>query len=144
MEFPVMRIRTPHSAQTTQGPGGTLVNRTQALGFFHLVWVSLVVILAAAPEVYDQALRLPPGLQRPVEIALLTALSAFIALLDRRCAARRFWLMLVAFLFGVLRVPAASLQLTRVLTTSAPTWVVFFQGLIGLVQFAIGLAMLTG
>jgi hypothetical protein len=53
MEFPVMRIRTPHSAQTTQGPGGTLVNRTQALvlGFFLLVWVSLVVILAAAPEV---------------------------------------------------------------------------------------------
>jgi hypothetical protein len=43
----------------------------------------------------------------------------------------------------VLRVPAASLQLTRVLTTSAPGYV-FFQGLIGLVQFAMGLAILTG
>jgi hypothetical protein len=52
------------------------------------VWVSLVVILAAAPEVYDQALRLPPGLQRPVEIALLTALSAFIALLSIGVARR--------------------------------------------------------
>ena len=37
------------------------VNRTQALvlGFFLVVWVSLLVILVAAPEVFDQALRLP-------------------------------------------------------------------------------------
>jgi hypothetical protein len=39
---------------------GPRVNRTQALvlGFFLLAVTSLVVILAAAPEVYDQALRL--------------------------------------------------------------------------------------
>jgi hypothetical protein len=32
-----------------------MVNRTQALvlGFFLLVWVSLLVILVVAPEVYD-------------------------------------------------------------------------------------------
>ena len=38
-----------------------MVNRTQAvvLGFFVVVVASLVVILAVAPEVYDQALRLP-------------------------------------------------------------------------------------
>jgi hypothetical protein len=58
-----------------------VLNRTQTtvLGFFLLVWASLVVILAAAPEVYDQALRLPPGHHRPAELAFLAALSALIA-----------------------------------------------------------------
>ena len=38
-----------------------MVNRTQALvlGFFLVALTSLVVILAAAPEIYDQALRIP-------------------------------------------------------------------------------------
>jgi hypothetical protein len=37
-----------------------MVNRTQALvlGFFLMALASLVVILLAAPEVYDQALSL--------------------------------------------------------------------------------------
>lgn len=37
-----------------------MVNRTQGLvlGFFLVVWVSLLAILVVAPEVYDQALRL--------------------------------------------------------------------------------------
>jgi hypothetical protein len=83
-----------------------IVNRTQALilGFFLMVWGSLVVILVATPEVYDQALRLAPGRQRSVEIAFLTALSAFIALLSVGVVRRWrwvFWLILVAFLFGV-------------------------------------------
>ena len=55
-----------------------------------------------------------------------------------------FWLILVAFVFGVLRLPVTVLQLTGVLTTSTPTWYVLFQGLLGVVQFAIGLAMLAG
>jgi hypothetical protein len=66
-----------------------MVNRTQALvlGFYLMALASLLVILLAAPEVYDQALRLP-GTGRPTEIA--------------------------------------------------------FQGLVGLAQLAIGLAMLAG
>jgi hypothetical protein len=38
-----------------------MVNRTPALvlGFFLVALVSLLVILVAAPEIYDQALRLP-------------------------------------------------------------------------------------
>jgi hypothetical protein len=55
-----------------------------------------------------------------------------------------FWLILVAFLSGVLRLPVAILQLVDVLPASTPTWYVVFQGLIGLAQFAIGLAMLGG
>src|SRR6266540_774253 len=54
-----------------------------------------------------------------------------------------FWLILVAFLFGVLRVPVAILQLTGILAVSGPTWYVAFQGLLGVLQFAIGLAMVA-
>lgn len=125
-----------------------MVNRTQALvlGFFLVVLVSLLVILVAAPEVYEQALRLP-GDRGVVEIAFLAALTGFIALLAVGVVRRwrwLFWLILVAFLAGVLRVPVAILQLTGVLSADVPTWYVTFQGLIGLAQLAIGLAMLAG
>jgi len=124
------------------------VNRTQALvlGFFLVVWVSLLVILVAAPEVYDQALRLPAD-RRVVEIAFLVVLSCFIALLGVGVVRRwrwTFWLILMAFLFGVLRVPVAVLQLTGELARNTPTWYVLFQGLLGLVQFGIGLVMVVG
>ena len=53
-----------------------MVNRTQALvlGFFLVAWMSLLTILVAAPEVYDQALRLP-GAGGAAEIAFLAALT---------------------------------------------------------------------
>ena len=126
-----------------------IVNRTQALvlGFFLVVWGSLVVILAAAPDVYEQALRLPPDRVRLADIAVLTALSGFIAVLSIGVARRWrwvFWLILVAFGVGVLRVPVAVLQLTGVLPASVPAWYVVFQGLIGLAQLAIAVAMLAG
>jgi hypothetical protein len=81
-----------------------------------LAVTSLLAILAAAPEVYDQALRLPTG-NRAVEIA---------------------------FLAGVLRVPVAILQLTGVLAADGPGWYVSFQGLLGVLHVTIGLAMVAG
>jgi hypothetical protein len=45
---------------------------------------------------------------------------------------------------GVLRVPVAGLQLAGVLHATGPTWYVVFQGLLGVLQFAIGLTMLAG
>jgi hypothetical protein len=77
----------------------------------------------------------------------LAALSAFIGLLAVGAVRRwrwTFWLILVAFLFGVLRVPAAVLQLTGILATNAPIWYVTFQALLGVVQFGIGLVMVVG
>jgi hypothetical protein len=125
-----------------------MVNRTQALvlGFFVVALASLVVILVAAPEVYDQALRLREG-SPAMEVGFLAALTAFIGLLTVGVLRRWrwiFWLVLVAFLAGVLRVPVAVLQLTGVLAAEVPAWYVIFQGVIGLVQVAIGLAMLAG
>jgi hypothetical protein len=57
------------------------VNRTQSLvlDFFLVAWVSLLVILVVAPEVYDQALRLHG--RRGAELAFLVAVSGFIGLL---------------------------------------------------------------
>jgi hypothetical protein len=55
-----------------------------------------------------------------------------------------FWLIAVAFLFGVLRIPASVLTLEGVLPADGPTWYVLYQGFLGLVQFAIALLMLVG
>jgi hypothetical protein len=124
-----------------------MVNRTQALvlGSFALTVTSLLVILAAAPEVYDQALRLPTG-NHALEITFLTALVGFISLLGIGVVRRwrwTFWLILVAFLAGVLRVPVAILQFTGVMAGDDPRWYVSFQGLLGVLQVTIGLAMVA-
>jgi purine-cytosine permease-like protein len=125
-----------------------MVNRTQALvlGFFVVAFSSLLVILVAAPDVYDRALRLPDG-SGVAEVAFLAVLTALLGLLAVGVLRRWrwiFWLVLVAFLAGILRVPVAILQLTGVLPADVPTWYVTFQGIIGLVQVAIGLAMVAG
>jgi len=114
------------------------------LGVFLVVWVSLLVILVAAPDVYDQALSLPDG--RGTELAFLAALSGLIGLLVVGVVRRwrwTFWLILVAFLFGVLRVPVAVLQLTGVLAAHTPAWYVLYQGLLGVAQCGIGLVMVV-
>jgi hypothetical protein len=125
-----------------------MVNRTQTLviGFFLVVLVSVLAIRFAAPEVYDRALRLPSG-DRQMETTFLAALATFILLLAIGVLRRwrwTFWPITVAFLAGVLRVPAVLLQLTGVLAADAPTWYLLFQGFLGVVQFAIGLAMVAG
>jgi hypothetical protein len=59
------------------------LNRSQGLvlGFFVFAWISLVAIMAAAPGVYDEALRLPGGEGRSSALAFLVARIAFLLLL---------------------------------------------------------------
>ena len=59
-----------------------MVSRTQALvlWFVLVAWLSLIVILVTAPELYDEALP-ALGDRRAVEIAFLMLLSAFPGLL---------------------------------------------------------------
>jgi len=122
------------------------VNRTQALvlGFFALVWATLVVLFAVAPEVYYRAMKLSSA---GVGLLFLVGVSAFIALLGVGVLRRwrwLFWLIAFAFLFGVLRVPATFLTLEGVLPADGPPWYVVYQGFLGVVQFAIALLMLVG
>ncbi len=130
--------------------GRLALNLTQklVLGFFVVAWAALVVILVAAPGIYDQALRLPGGERELPALGFLAVLSAFLLLLAIgvvRCWRWTFWLILGAFLVGgVLRVPASILQLSGVLAADFPGWYVLLQALIGVVQVAIGLAMLVG
>ncbi|HET7273333.1 MAG TPA: hypothetical protein VFI90_19860 [Rubrobacter sp.] len=127
-----------------------MVNRTQSvvLGFFAVVWISLVVILLVEPGIYDTAMKLPAGDHRLADLAFLGAITAFIALLVVGVLRRwrwTFWLILLAFLIGgALRVPASLLGLAGVLPASGPTWYVLFQAILGVVQFVIGLVMLAG
>jgi len=126
-----------------------MVNRTQGLvlGFLLMALASLVVILAVAPEVYDQALRLPPSWPRWAALAFVAALTVFIALLPVGVLRRWRWtfsLILVVFLAGVLHVPVAILRLTGVLVADGPTWYVVFQGLLGVIQVVIGSALVAG
>ena len=132
----------------TPGSGSTR-SRTQilVLGFFLCVWIALVAILAVSPDVYAQTLRLAPSDPRAIEIVFLAAISAFIAVLAFGVVQRwrwTFWLVLIAFLFGVLRAPASVLQLVGLLPGTGPVWYEVLQGIIGVVQFVIALAMLTG
>jgi hypothetical protein len=126
-----------------------MVNRSQVLvlGFFVGVWIALVAILAFAPEIYMQTLNPPPDFRSVVEIGFLVALTALIAFLAVGVLRRwrwAFWLVVVAFLAGLLRAPASILEVTGILPADAPSWYVVFQGGLGLVQFAIGLALLHG
>jgi hypothetical protein len=81
-----------------------------------------------------------------VAFGFLAALSGFIGLMAIGVLRRwrwAFWLIMVAFLAGVLRVPVAGLQVTGVLDADGPTWYVLLQGLLGVVQFVIGLTMVA-
>ncbi len=106
-----------------------------------------MAILVISPDVYAQTLRLAPGDLRTIEVVFLVVLSALIATLVVGVLRRwrwTFWLILVAFLFGVLRVPASALQLVGLMPATGPTWYVALQGAIGVVQFLIALAMFVG
>ncbi len=125
------------------------VNRTQALviGFFALAGIVFLAVLALSPDAYSDTLKIRPNGSPLPELAFLVALTALLVLLSVATMRRwrwAFWLILVAFLAGILRLPASVLQFTGVLPAVGPTWYTVLQAAIGVVQFLIGLAMLGG
>jgi hypothetical protein len=77
----------------------------------------------------------------------VVGLSAFLLLLSIGTLRRwrwLFWLILVAFLAGILRLAASVLQLEGILSPTGPAWFTLLQAGIGVVQFLIGLAMIAG
>ena len=124
-----------------------MVSRTQALVLWFLVvaWLSVIVILVTAPDVYDQALP-ALGHRRAIEIVFLILLSAFLGVLGvgvRRGWRWLFWLILIAFGLGLIRLPVAVLQLVGMLSPAGPAWYVVLQGVIGVIQFVIAPIMLA-
>jgi hypothetical protein len=129
------------------------MNRTKALvlALFSVYWVVVVTILVTARAVYDsllpQAVRVSGRDQRPAEIGTLLALTVLFALLSTGVIRNwrwTFWLILVVFLAGIVRVPAAALQLAGIVPRQGPAWYVGLQAVVGLIQFGIALAMLAG
>jgi hypothetical protein len=129
-----------------------MMNRTKALvlGLFAAYWVTIVVILVAARALYDRLLAqaMPfSGNPRPAEIGTLLALSVLLALLSTgviRGWRWTFWLILVVFLIGIVRVFTSALQLAGIMPRQDSAWYVAFQAIVGLIQFGIALAMLAG
>ena len=124
------------------------MNRTQTLvlGFFVVVVGIVVAVRLAAPNVYRQALQLPSGSSR-LQLAFLAALLGVIAVLEVGVVRRwhwTFWLIMVAFLAGALRVPAVAFQFLGFVRGSLPAWYLLVQLAIGIAQFAVGLAMMAG
>jgi hypothetical protein len=125
------------------------VNRTQklVLAFFSLVWAAAITILVAAPQVYAQTLHRAPVSLRAAEVIFVLALSGLIGVICVGVVRRWgwiFWVLLAVFFLGVLRVPVAALQVTGLMAAGDPTWYVVLQAVVGVIQFAIALAMITG
>jgi len=116
------------------------------LGFVVAAWMVLLAILVLAPDIYAQALK-PLGQTSAVRTSFFVVLTVFIALLAMGVLRRwrwMFWLIVLAFLAGPLRTLASILELVRIVPTGGPGWYAVLQGIIGLVQLGIGLALLRG
>jgi hypothetical protein len=110
------------------------------IAFFAAVWIALAIILVLAPEVYGVA-----GLPMAA-VGFIVAVSLLVAtgVLGVVCRWRwLFWVILVAFLAGAIRAVVSALELTGAIPLEGPPWYVALQGGIGVVQLAIGLAMLA-
>ncbi|MGA9101618.1 hypothetical protein [Aeromicrobium sp.] len=125
------------------------INRTQrvVLAFFVLAWVMLAGILAFSRDVREETLSPMPGSGTAVTLAFLAALLAFLAVLGVGVVRRwrwLFWLLLLAFAVGLVRVPLAVLQLSGQVAPEGPDWYVVLQGVIGVVQVALACVMFAG
>jgi uncharacterized membrane protein len=112
------------------------------LAFMAFAWLAVVVSVTFAPEVFDQATRLPAQFKWPF-VAAISALIVVVCIGTIRRWRWVFWLMLVANMFGILRVPSAGLELAGVVSAPGPSWYVVLQACIGAAQFAIGLVMVS-
>ncbi len=125
-----------------------MINRIKGLvlALFAAYWVAVVVIWIAARPVFDEV----GGLSRDqvgaeaAEVLVLTALLTLLSVGVVRGWRWLFWLILIAFLAGILRVPAAALEIAGKLPRQGPVWYVVLTAMVGTIQFVIALAMAAG
>jgi hypothetical protein len=108
--------------------------------FFATVLVALGVILVVAPEIYGVAGSPVLAAAFFIAVSLLVATGTLGVVRRWRWL---FWVILVAFLAGALRLIVSALELAGTIPLEGPRWYVALQGAIGVVQLAIGLAMLA-
>jgi hypothetical protein len=125
-----------------------VISRIKAavLALFVSYWVAVIVIWLTARQVFDQVGGLSRD-QLPAEIAEVVVLTALLGLLSvaiLRGWRWTFWLILIAFLAGILRVPLAALELAGKVPRQGPAWYVVLTAVVGLTQFVIALAMVAG
>jgi hypothetical protein len=113
------------------------------LALFAAYWVAVIVIWIAARPVFDQVGGLPQGHANleAAEVLTLTALLTLLSVGIVRGWRWLFWLILIAFLAGILRVPAAALELTGKIPQQGPPWYVVLTAIVGTIQFVVALAM---
>ena len=98
------------------------------LAFFLLATLFLLVVYFAAPSIYTNTLLLEPSPtdRYPFPATLfLVGILVFIAVLIVGVVQHwrwLFWLLLVAFGFMILEIPATILQLTGVVPSLFPVW----------------------
>lgn len=136
------------SGQHHWEPAGEVINRIKGivLALFACYWFTVILIWIAARPVFDQVGGLPRG-QVGAEDAEVMALTALLVLLSVgivRGWRWLFWLILIAFLAGILRVPAAALELAGKIPQHGPAWYVVLTAIVGMIQFVIALAMAAG
>jgi hypothetical protein len=122
-----------------------VINRIKALvlALFAAYWVAVIVIWIVARPVFDQVGGLQPG-QVDTETAEVLALTALLVLLSVgvvRGWRWLYWLIMIAFLAGILRVPAAVLELAGKIPQQGPAWYVVLTATVGTIQFVVAITM---
>jgi hypothetical protein len=138
------------SRRLTRIGADQVVNRTQVVvvGFFASVWLALVVIFIAEPSLYntqlhEMGLAGQPGL-RAAFVAAVGLLVIVLTIGTWRLWRWLFWLLVVAFAAGVVRIPLFAVQLLGLAPLDVPVWYAGLQAIIGCMQAAIAIAMCAG
>ena len=118
------------------------------IAFFVGCALFVIVLYVVVPSIYVTALMLPssPTDRYPLPLTLfLLALLAFIAVVIVGVVRHwrwLFWLLLVAFGFSILAIPATILQLTGIIPDSYPAWYSLSRMGIALLEFGLAARML--
>jgi hypothetical protein len=117
------------------------------IAFFVLVTLSLVVVYFADPSIYSQTLLLEPSPadKYPLPVTLfLFSILIFIAVVIIGVVRHwrwLFWLLLIAFGFSILQIPATILQLTGVIPDHLPLWYSLYRMSIAIIEVIIAVWM---
>ena len=117
-----------------------------AFGALALVFLGAVYLFA--PEIYLDTLMLRPSAadRRPLIVTVfLVAVVLWVVLLGVGIVRRWrwvFWLIVVAFTFSALQIPATALELAGILTVGVPVWYSVLRALVAVIELGIGIWML--